>query len=99
MKKKKQHASFILAKTAIISSIHPSDHMLNWSVVRILGRGSEWGCYDVLVMAGCIILQNAPQGPLQWRQLLCTLNVIILCLYAPPLIYCEQREAAEMHCK
>lgn len=42
-------------------------------------------------MAECIILQNAPQGPLVGRQLLCMLKVIILCLRAPQLIYCEWR--------
>lgn len=57
--------------------------------VSRVGQSCEQGCNDVLVMADCTILQNAPEGPLLGRQLLCMLNVIILCLPTLQLIYCE----------
>lgn len=43
-------------------------------------------------MADCIILQNAPRGPLLGRQLLCTLTIITLCLPGLRLICCEWGE-------
>ncbi len=84
----------ITVVAALHPSIHPSIHPPTPSLqpVRTLGQGCEWDCNDVLVMADCIILQNAPRGPLLGRQLLCMLNVIILCLPALRLIYCEWRE-------
>lgn len=55
-------------------------------------------------MADYIILQNAPWGPLLGKQLLCMLNVIILCLHILQLVCCEWKErkqkctASERHC-
>lgn len=66
--------------------ICPSTLPITQLLVHTFGQGFEWGCNDVLVMVECIILQNVPQGPLQVRQLLCTLNVIILRLPALRLI-------------
>lgn len=80
---------YLIMKTTIITIYLASSSL---QPVRTPGLDCEWGGNDVLDVADCKILQKAPRGPLLEKQLLCVLNVIILCLHSLQIVCYEWKE-------